>query len=235
MAAARELWDELSARFNLKPFSAGSSGVQMGGWFNREINSAEDLKGLRMRIVGLGAETWTRAGGKAVALSGGEIFQALQRGDVDGAEWFGPWNDLSMGFYKVARYYYYPGFHEPGSNAELSFNLDTWNSLPPTDQEIISSCVEAEASFVSAEYDARNAESLARLQRDHGVELHPFPRDAYKALALAAEEVLADLARADKLSRKIHRSYIEFRAQAMGWTEVSEQAFASQRRLALGF
>ena len=228
-----ELWDELGARFNLKPFACGGGGSQMGGWFRREINSVEDFLGMRARIAGLGGEVFKRAGGKLVNLPPGQLFQALQEGTLDGGEWFGPWHDASANLHEAARFYYYPGFHEPASGTELSFNLETWQGFSPVEQEILKACIAAEGAHTLAEYNARNAEALERLKRAGQVELRPFPQEAYRALARATRELLEDLARADSLTERIYKSYVDFQSRAIGWTSVSTQAFAEQRRLAL--
>ncbi|MCF6276055.1 MAG: TRAP transporter substrate-binding protein, partial [Robiginitomaculum sp.] len=132
----QELWDNLSAKFNIKAFHAGNTGHQMGGWFKKEINTLEDFKGLKMRMPGIGGEVIRRLGGAAVKLSGGEIYQALQSGAIDATEWVGPWNDYAFGFYREAPYYYGPGFHEPGAALGVGVTLDVWNSLSATDQAI---------------------------------------------------------------------------------------------------
>ncbi|MBU1343152.1 MAG: TRAP transporter substrate-binding protein DctP, partial [Proteobacteria bacterium] len=125
-----QIWEELYAQFNLKPFVAGNTGVQMGGWFNKEINTMEDLKGLKMRIPGLGGKVLAKAGGNAVLVAGGEIYTNLERGVIDATEWVGPFHDLKLGFHKAAKYYYYPGWHELGTGLEAMVNLDAWNTLP---------------------------------------------------------------------------------------------------------
>ncbi|MCK5092716.1 MAG: TRAP transporter substrate-binding protein, partial [Gammaproteobacteria bacterium] len=150
------LWRELYEPFGLIPAAAGSTGVQMGGWFNKEINSIEDLKGLKMRIPGLGGEVLRRAGGTPVTLPGGEIFTSLQSGAIDATEWVGPYNDLAFGFYKAAKYYYYPGWHEPGTYLEYFFNKKAYDSLTTELKHIVdAACMETE-HWVLAEFDANN-------------------------------------------------------------------------------
>ncbi|MCH9781006.1 MAG: TRAP transporter substrate-binding protein, partial [Alphaproteobacteria bacterium] len=167
----QELWDELAEGFNLKPMLAGNTGVQMGGWFSKEINTPDDLVGLKMRMPGLGGKVLNKLGASAIALPGGEIFQALQSGTVDATEWVGPWNDLAMGFYKVTSYYYYPGFHEPGSGLECTFNLDVWNSFSKSDQELLKAACHAENDIMLSEYNAKNTDSLDKLLNEEGVQL----------------------------------------------------------------
>ncbi|HAU01734.1 MAG TPA: ABC transporter substrate-binding protein, partial [Porticoccaceae bacterium] len=132
-----ELWRELYAPFNLIPFAGGNTGVQMAGWFNREINSIADLKGLKMRIPGLGGEVFTRAGGTSINLPGGELYTSMQTGVIDATEWVGPYNDLAFGFHQVAKYYYYPGWQEPGPTLELIINKAAYESLPADLQAIV--------------------------------------------------------------------------------------------------
>ena len=133
----QELWDEMSGEFGLKALPCGGTGTQAGGWFNKEINSSEDLKGLKMRIPGLAGEVFTRAGAETVTLPGNEIFLSLQQGVVDAAEWVGPYNDLTFGFHQVSDFYYYPGWHEPGSTLEFIINKDAYQTLPDDLKAII--------------------------------------------------------------------------------------------------
>ena len=173
----QELWDELSAGFNIKPWMAGNTGVQMGGWFRNEINSLEDLKGLKIRMPGLGGEVIRRLGAAAVSLPGGEIFTSLQSGNIDATEWVGPWNDLAMGFYQVAKYYYWPGFHEPGAALAVGTNLDVWNDLTPSERRIIQDACAAENSRNLAEFNRYNTQSLRALIDEHGVQLRKMNDD----------------------------------------------------------
>jgi len=133
----QELWDELAADFGLKSFLAGNTGVQMGGWFAKEVNSVDDFKGLKFRMPGLGGEVLRRMGAAVVALPGGEIFPALQSGAIDATEWVGPWNDLAFGFHRIVKFYYFPGFHEPGSGLAFSMNKKVWDGLPDSDKAIV--------------------------------------------------------------------------------------------------
>ena len=136
MVVAESFWNKLSERFNVIAFQSANTGVQMGGWFNKEINEIDDLKGLKIRMPGLGGEVLKRLGAATVVLPGGEIFPSLQSGAIDATEWVGPWNDLAFAFYQVSKYYYWPGFHEPGAGLATGINLDTWNSLTKSQQSI---------------------------------------------------------------------------------------------------
>ncbi len=230
-AGGQELWDELSAGFKLKPFQAGNTGVQMGGWFNKEINTVEDFKGLKFRMPGLGGEVLRRLGAAAVALPGGEIFPALQSGAIDGTEWVGPWNDLAFGFYKVAKYYYYPGFHEPGSSLSCAVNLDLWNTLPAAHKQIIRNAAQAENDDVLAEFNARNGDALETLIKEHGVQLRKFPDEVIKAIGEASGKVVAEAGSADAMTKKVYDSYMDFRAKAISWANLSDQAYWNARAL----
>ena len=233
-AGAQELWDQLSARFNIKALACGNTGSQMGGWFNKEINSLDDIKGLKMRMPGLGGEVLNRIGASGIALPGGEIFPALQSGAIDATEWVGPWNDLAFGFYKITKYYYYPGFHEPGSALAAGVNKDVWESLSKADQEIIKNAAQAENNNMYAEYNAKNTDSLNTLINDHDVQLRQFGDDIYQAFANTSNEVLAEVADVGSLESDIYNSFIEFRSKAMRWTKLSDQTYANRREAALG-
>jgi len=224
-----DLWREVYAPFGLIPFPAGNSGVQMGGWFNKEIRSIADLKGLKMRIPGLGGEVLARAGGNPQTTPGSEIFTAMQTGVIDATEWVGPYNDLAFGLHKVARYYYYPGWHEPGSTLECIVNQKAWNALPEDLQEIVTLACRATNDTMLAEFTARNDEALAVLVNEHGVQLRPFPPDVLAHLRTLSQEVLEDTAARDPLFKKILTSYQAFERQAAGWMKISEQAYLNAR------
>ncbi|HED17283.1 MAG TPA: TRAP transporter substrate-binding protein, partial [Gammaproteobacteria bacterium] len=166
-----ELWRELYEPFGLIPAATGNTGVQMGGWFNKEINTVADLQGLKMRIPGLGGEVLRRAGGTPVSLPGGEIFTSLQSGAIDATEWVGPDNDLAFGLYKAAKYYYYPGWHEPGTTLEALFNKQAFASLPDDLQSIVMNACRVANQDMQAEFTARNNTALHTLVNDHHVDL----------------------------------------------------------------
>lgn len=227
----QQLWDELAAKFNIKPFACGNTGVQMGGWFNKEINSVEDLKGLKIRMPGLGGEVLRRLGAAAVSLPGGEIFPSLQSGAIDATEWVGPWNDLAFGFYKVTKFYYYPGFHEPGSTLSCGVNLDVWNSLTPSQQEIVRNATMAENNYMMAEFNARNGDSLDVLLSQHGVQLRKFSDEIMTEIGKASGEVMREVAATDEMTGKIFANFADFRKKAMGWSDLSEASFWAARAL----
>lgn len=230
----QELWDELAAPFNIKPFQAGNTGVQMGGWFAKEINSVEDLKGLKFRMPGLGGEVLRRLGVNVVNLPGGEIFPALQSGAIDGTEWVGPWNDLAFGFYKVVKYYYWPGFHEPGTALGVGFNKGVYDKFSDSDKQVIAAACMAGNNEVYSEFVANNGNALQTLVTEHGVQLKEFPKPVFDAFGATSEEVVAEVGATDDLSKRIYESYMKARKNAGGWTKISEQAYTIARDRVLG-
>ena len=224
-----ELWQELYAPFNLIPLAAGNTGVQMAGWFNKEINSVEDLKGLKMRIPGLGGEVLKRAGGTPVTLPGGELFTSLQTGTIDATEWVGPYNDLAFGLYKAAKHYYYPGWHEPGSMMEVMVNKQAFEALPKDLQSIVRTAAKASNLDMMAEFTARNQAALTELVDKHGVELRPLPADVLVKLRDISAEVVKEVAAADQSSQKVYDAYMKYRNSVVKYSEISEQAFINAR------
>ena len=223
------LWRELYAQFNLVPFAAGNSGVQMAGWFNKEINSIDDLQGLRMRIPGIGGEVLARAGGVPVILPGGEIFTALQTGAIDATEWVGPYNDLAFSLHTAAKYYYYPGWHEPGPILEAIVNQQAWDSLPPDLQAMVETATQAINEDLLSEFTARNNAALETLINEHGVELRRLPDDVIAALQAASAEVVAEIGEADPLAKRIYDSYMAYFAEVRRYHAISEQAYLNVR------
>ncbi|MEM1140739.1 MAG: TRAP transporter substrate-binding protein [Pseudomonadota bacterium] len=231
----QELWDQLAANFNIKPFACGNTGVQMGGWFNKEINTIDDYRGLKIRMPGLGGEVLRKLGATAVALSGGEIFPALQSGNIDATEWVGPWNDLAFGFYKIAKFYYYPGFHEPGAQLALGVNLDVWNSLTKPQQIMIEDACRAENNYNLAEFEAQNTGALRRLLDEHGVQLKRQSDDILQEIGRVSGEVLREAAATDDITKQVFDSFLAARTNSMEWGLISEDAYKSARRLPFEF
>lgn len=225
-----ELWQELYAPFGILPLPAGNTGVQMAGWFNKEINSLEDIKGLKMRIPGLGGEVLHRAGGKPELLAGGEVFNALETGRIDAAEFVGPYNDLAFGLYKAAKYYYYPGWQEPGTTLEAIINQEALAQLPADLQEIVQQACLLTNAYLLAEYTHKNNEALNKLVNEHGVELRQLPDEVLQKFAEISEEVVKEQAAKDPLSERIFKSYLEFKEQAQAWHAVSEKAMYQIRK-----
>jgi len=225
-----ELWRELYEPFNLVPFLCGNTGVQMGGWFNKEINSIEDLKGLRMRIPGLGGEVLRRAGGTPTTLPGAEIFTSLQTGVIDATEWVGPYNDVSFGLHKAAKYYYSPGWQEPGPGLECIINKEAWNSLPPDLQALVEITCQSITVDMAAEYTNGNANSLQQLLDDPNIELRAFPDDVLQHLKSITAEILAEMMEADPAMNKIGKAFYEYLAKMEPNTRISEKAYLDTRK-----
>lgn len=225
-----ELWRELYAQHNLVPFAAGNTGVQMAGWFNRELKSLADLSGLKMRIPGLGGEVMARLGVTTVNLPGAELFTALQSGAIDATEWVGPYNDLAFGLHRVAKYCYYPGWQEPGPTLECMIHKPAFDALPDDLKAVIETCCRSVNDSMLAEYTARNQRALETLKNEHKVEFRPLPADILDALKRASKEVLEAAAAADPFARKVYDSLRAFQTQAMAWHQLSEEAWYQMRR-----
>ncbi len=228
------LWEEAYAPFNLVPMAGGSSGVQMAGWFNKEINTVDDLVGLKMRIPGLAGEVFTAAGGTAVTIAGSELYTSLQTGVIDALEWVGPYNDRILGFHEVARYYYYPGWHEPGSILEFIFNKDALESLPPDLQAIVRQAARASSQDMLDEYTARNNEALAALVNDHDVQLRKLPDEVLRALWQGTRSEMDKLVARDPMAAKVYESYRKFYRDVRNYHHISEQAYINMRDRMLG-
>jgi len=226
-----ELWEEAYAPFDLVPLAGGNTGVQMAGWFNKEINSLEDLRGLKMRIPGLAGDIITRAGAETVQLPGNEIFLSLQQGVIDAAEWVGPYNDLTFGLHQVAKYYYYPGWHEPGSTLEIIVNRNAFESLPKDLQAIVKYGARAVNQEMLDEYTARNNKALRELVDKHGVELRKLPDDVLIKLRNISAEVMQEFIEGDEMAQKIYESYNSFKKEVTAYHEISEKAYIETRDL----
>lgn len=224
-----DLWREIYAPFGLVPFNAGNTGTQMGGWFRKPVTSVADLKGLKMRMPGLGGEVISRLGAVAVNVPGGEIFTALSSGAIDATEWVGPYNDLAFGLYKAAKFYHYPGWHEPGTTLEAIVNKQAFDALPADLQTIIETACSAVSHEMLAEFTARNQQALKTLVDEHGVTLLPFPDDVLAALRETSEAVVLELARADDNAARIYESFSAFRKQVVQSTRIAEQAYLGAR------
>jgi TRAP-type mannitol/chloroaromatic compound transport system substrate-binding protein len=226
-----ELWRELYAPFNIVPFPCGNTGVQMGGWFNREINSPADLDGLKMRIPGLGGEVIQRAGATPVTLPGSEIFTSLQTGAIDATEWVGAYNDVAFGLHKAASYYYYPGWQEPGAGLELMVNADAWASLPPDLQALVELACQAITTDMLAEYTHGNAMALQQLIDDPNVDVRPFPDDVLRVLKGHTQDIVGELSAEDPIWKKIAESYYAFIDKSTENQRVTEVANLATRSL----
>ncbi|MEM9849322.1 MAG: TRAP transporter substrate-binding protein, partial [Bacteroidota bacterium] len=220
-----QLWRDLYADFNLIPFVFGNTGVQMGGWFNRAIDTIADFKGLKMRMPGLGGKVLARAGGTPVLLAGSEIYTGLERGVIDATEWIGPFHDYKMGFHQIAKYYYTPGWHEPGTVLELIVNKAAYEALPDDLQAMISVAAKAVNNWVLLELESKNAEYLARLIAENEVEIRRFPSEILAQLRTYTQEILAEFTAKDTYAKKVYDSFLAYRKKAVMWSALTEKVF----------
>jgi TRAP-type mannitol/chloroaromatic compound transport system substrate-binding protein len=224
-SGAISLWEELYDPFRLVPMIAGNTGVQMAGWFNRELNTMDDLKGLKMRIPGLGGKVLSEAGGTSVLQAGGEIYTNLERGVIDAAEWIGPYHDYLMGFQRVAKHYYYPGWHEPGSVLEQMVNRDKFEALPTDLKEIVRAGASKLNEWMLAEFDAKNSLYLKKLREEEGTDIRKLPDVILRELKKISDVMLGDMAQGDPVIKKVYDSFTAFRDQVKPWSDISERAF----------
>ncbi|MEM8877345.1 MAG: TRAP transporter substrate-binding protein [Pseudomonadota bacterium] len=225
----QDLWDKLYQPFGLKPFMAGNTGMQMGGWYRREISGLADIEGLKIRMPGLGGATLRKLGAEPVTLPPGDIFQALDTGLVDAAEFLGPWSDLAQGFFRVTPYYYAPGFHEPNGTGECLIGLEAWDALTPDLQAAVEQACATENAFALAEADWMNGEALAVLVNQHGVQLRQYPEEVLSAARIAAETVMDERAEQDPLFSEILQSYRAARQRLSAWSRAGTLPFFRAR------
>lgn len=225
-----ELWRELYEPFNLVPYAGGSTGVQMAGWFNREINSMDDIKGLKMRIPGLGGDVITRAGGVSVTLPGGELYTAMQTGVIDATEWVGPYNDLAFGFHQVAKYYYYPGWHEPGPILEFIVNKDALESLPDDLRAMVETATRAVNQDMLDEYTARNNQALVELLEVHKVDVRKLPDEVLNELRMLSKQIQQEMVAQNDFTKRVSESVEAFKKQATAYHGISEEAYYKARQ-----
>ena len=230
----QELWDEVAGEFGLKCMMCGNTGVQAGGWFNKEINSADDFNGLKMRMPGLGGDVIGKMGASPVSLPGGQIYENLVSGAIDATEWVGPWNDEIMKFYEAAKFYYTAGMHEPGSMLAAGFNQKFWADLSDTDRAIISAAAAQENDVMMSEYNAKNGAALSRLISEQGVEVRSFNDDVWDAMGEAAVEVFEETRQHSDLANRTHESFLAGLKDIGGWFVNSNSAYVSQRQRVLG-
>jgi TRAP-type mannitol/chloroaromatic compound transport system substrate-binding protein len=224
-----ELWQELYEPFGVIPMAGGNTGVQFAGWFNREVNSLEDLQGLRMRIPGLGGEVFERAGGVPVSMPGNEMLTSMQTGAIDAVEWVGPYNDRAFGLHQVAEFYYYPGWHEPGPTMETIVNAEAFRALPEDLQEILRVASRAINQDMLDEYTARNNAALRELKAQ-GVKVRKLPDDVLARLRELSAEVVAEVADDNPMARRIYDSYRAYREDVLEYSALTEEAYAKARR-----
>lgn len=219
-----DLLNEFFAKQGLYALACGNTGVQMGGWYRKEIKTVEDLKGLKMRIGGFAGKIIERLGVVPQQIAGGDIYPALEKGTIDAAEWVGPYDDEKLGFYKVAPYYYYPGWWEGGPTLHTLVNLDKWNELPKGYQAVLRSACEAANGNMMASYDQKNPAAIRRLV-DAGAQLRPFSQDILAACFQAAVDTYAEITASNEGFKKIWESQAAFRKEAYLWAQVSEYTY----------
>lgn len=232
----QELYDEMYARFNLKPFLCGNSGPQWGGWFKSEINSLNDLKGLKFRTTGLASEMAAKIGIAAEAMSGPAMFQALQTGALDAGEFIGPWTDSALGYFQIAKNYYWPGVGEPSSAEECAVNAETFATLPDDLKAAVSLACESLYNPVWTEYTTKHANSLKKLVDEEGVMVKAFPKDVIEAMGAAAAEVIDELRQSeDSLVKQITESFITYRNSVGRYMSYADNGQMNARATILGY
>ncbi len=222
------LWTELYAQYNLVPFVAGNTGVQMGGWFNKKISSMDDFKGLKMRMPGLGGKVLERAGGTAVLSPGSELYSNLERGVIDATEWIGPYHDYLMGFHQIAKYYYYPGWHETGSSLECIVNKNDFEQLSDDLKEIVRTATYRLNAYMLAEFEAKNNIYLKKIKDESDVQILPFPNEVIDGLKRISNDIYSELISSDSMSKRVYDSFWNFKENVSEWSVLSEQIFLNQ-------
>ena len=220
-----ELWREIYEPFNLIPFLGGNTNAQMGGWFNREIKSIDDFKGLKMRIPGLGGRVFEKAGGSPILTAGSEIYTSLERGVIDATEWIGPYHDYLMGFHKIAKYYYYPGWHEAGTSLEFFINKKAFEELPEDLQVIVETAAYRVNQWMMAEGEAKNSEYLSIIREEGKVDIRPFPEDVITTLRQYTNEIISKMASENEEMARIYESFQNFKKQDDPWLQMTEKVF----------
>jgi len=222
-----EVWQETYADFNLLPFPGGNTGVQMAGWFNKELEDILSFKGLKMRIPGLGGKVFERAGGTTLLSPGNEVYTNLERGVIDATEWIGPYHDYLMGFHEVAKYYYGPGWHEPGTVLEMIVHKPTLEGLPSDLQVIVEQAILNANSWTLEAFEAKNGEYINKI-RAYGTDIRTLPQPLIDALRPIAKEVIEEVAGQDAFCRKAYESYEVFTKTYGAWSSISEQTYWSK-------
>jgi TRAP-type mannitol/chloroaromatic compound transport system substrate-binding protein len=226
----QEVWDEIYDQFGVQGFLSGDTGNQAGGWFRNELTGVADIKGLRFRTPGLGGQVWEKLGASVTNLAAGDIFQALQSGTLDAAEFVGPYNDLALGFYQVAKHYYLSSFIEPGLATELVVDKAKYQALPADLQQIVKDACQAEYDQVACEFTANDPKSLKTLVDEHGVITHEFPEEILEAGAKAATEIISDLRQnGDEKTKKVAESFVANLNLMRGRTEQTDMPFLAAR------
>ena len=220
-----ELWNELYSQFNLKVFPCGNTGGQMGGWFNKEINTAADFKGLKMRMPGLGGKVITKAGATSILAPGGELYTDLERGVIDALEWVGPYHDYLMGFPQIAKYYYYPGWHEPEATLELLINKSKFDELPDYLKKIIEvGCAATNIRILSA-FEQKNTEYYFKIKQENKVQMRKFSDDLLNTLRNYTKEVIEEITSSNPMCKKVYESASKFKKNIYEWNTIAERNY----------
>ena len=220
----KELLREFFKDYNVIPFNAGNTGAQMGGWFRKEIKTVADLKGLKFRISNMAGMALTKLGVVPQNIPGGDVYPSLEKGTIDAAEWVGPYDDEKLGFYKVAKYYYYPGWWEGGPNLDMLVNIKAWEALPKEYQAVLESACAASSISMTAKYDTLNPAALKRLVAN-GVQLRPFSNEIMAACYKAANEVYAEISAKNAKFKKIYDAMVKFRTDQVQWFSIAENRY----------
>ena len=229
----RQLWQEVYDRFNLVPILAGNTGVQMTGWFREEINTPDDLKGIKMRVPGLAARVYRELGVDARLIAPGEIFPSLERGVIDAAEFVGPYLDRQLGLHRIAKHYYTTGWHEMATASEADRQQGaSWNSLPDDLKAIVENACAACNGISEAWCQKNNAEAMEDLVKNHGVIAKPLPDEVVAALRKATDQILEEAVAKDPVTRKVHESYMAYKAKYDAWADLSETVYHNTIRKA---
>lgn len=219
-----KLWREVYKPFNLVPFPGGNTGIQMGGWFNKKINSLDDIKGLRMRIPGLGGKVLAAAGGNPVLMAGGEIYTALDRGAIDATEWVGPFHDMRLGLNRAAKYYYYPGWHEPGTEFEFIVNSNNWAQLPDDLKKIVEVAARSTSLWIFSAMEDRNGKALKKLEASKNVQILEFPAAVLKKLKKMTRKTLDEEAAKDPEFKRVYDAYRAYEEQYADWSRLDVES-----------
>lgn len=220
----KELLREFFKDYNVMQFSAGNTGAQMGGWFRKEIKTLADLKGLKFRVSGFAGLALTKLGVVPQQIAGGDVYPSLEKGTIDGAEWVGPYDDEKLGFYKVAKYYYYPGWWEGGPNLDFLVNIKAWEALPKEYQAVLESACAASSMSMLAKYDTLNPAALKRLVAN-GVRLRPFSNEIMAACYKAANEVYDEISAKNAKFKKVYEAMVKFRTDQVQWFSIAENRY----------
>ena len=228
------LWDEVAGEFGLKCLPCGATGTQMGGWFNKDLETADDLKGLKMRIPGLGGDVMAKLGASPVSLPGGQIYENLVSGAIDATEWVGPYNDYFMKFFEAAKFYYYPGMHEPGGGLSFGFNKAWWEGLTDYERALLTAASLEEHAAQYEETQANNGAFLKRMIEEHGVVLKQFSEEIYDSFGEAAAAVFEETRDHSALAKKVNDDFQAALRELGGWQKIAEVGFSVQRNRVLG-